>query len=81
MQWITAKICNIFKKRNSLVHANYMGISIKDALYKVFNCILIERFNLWLRPNTEQAGARAGSPGSGVKSQNVKGKRIVSQET
>ena len=59
-QWHLAKICSIFKKGNPLLPANYRGISILDALYKVYDSILAERFNLWYIPDVEQAGAQAG---------------------
>ena len=59
-QWALAKMCNIFKKGNPLIPSNYRGISILDALYKVYDSILAERFNLWFKPDVEQAGAQAG---------------------
>lgn len=60
VQWYLAKMCNIFKKGDPLNPANYRGISILDALYKVYDSILADRFNLWYKPDVEQAGAQAG---------------------
>ena len=60
VQWYLAKMCNIFKKGDPRNPANYRGISILDALYKVYDSILADRFNLWYKPDVEQAGAQAG---------------------
>ena len=52
-QWALAKMCNIFKKGDPLIPANYRGISILDALYKVYDSILAERLNLWFKPDVQ----------------------------
>ena len=59
-QWSFAKVFTIFKKGNALDTNNYRGISIQNALAKVYDGILNYRFVQWFKPDDEQAGGRQG---------------------
>jgi hypothetical protein len=58
--WSFAKVFSIFKKGNRLSPENYRGISILNALAKLYDLILCKRFTLWYRPREEEAGAQKG---------------------
>ena len=58
--WNDAKVFNIFKKGERLLPANYRGISILNALPKLYDSILSQRLSLWYKPSQEQAGASKG---------------------
>jgi hypothetical protein len=58
--WTQAKVFSIFKKGNRLSPENYRGISILNALAKLYDLVLAKRFILWYTPREEQAGAQKG---------------------
>jgi hypothetical protein len=58
--WCLSKIFVIFKTGLLTDPNNYRGISITDALPKLYDGILNARFGLWYRPCCEQAGAQVG---------------------
>ena len=58
--WSYAKVFNIHKKGNKLCPQNYRGISILNAIAKVYDLVLCNRFTLWYQPREEQAGAQKG---------------------
>ena len=59
-QWEGAKVFTIYKKGEPMDPGNYRGITIMSALAKLYDMVLNKRFNLWYKPNTEQAGAQKG---------------------
>lgn len=58
--WNKARVMNIYKKGNRLSPGNYRGISIMNAMVKLYDMVLAERFSLWYKPHEEQAGAQKG---------------------
>ena len=58
--WSYAKVFNIYKKGGNLQPENYRGISILNALAKLYDIVLAKRFTLWYAPREEQAGAQKG---------------------
>ena len=55
-----AKVFNIFKKGERLQPSNYRGISILNALAKLYDTVLSMRLQLWYTPLEEQSGATKG---------------------
>ncbi len=39
---------------------NYRGISIMNAMAKIYDMVINARFNLWHKPRIEQSGAQKG---------------------
>ena len=60
IQWAVAKVFNIFKKGDRLDPGNYRGISIMNALSKLYDMILSRRLQLWYKATFQQAGAQKG---------------------
>ena len=60
VQWAIAKVFNIYKKGDRLDPGNYRGISVMEALAKLYDMILSKRLQLWYSPTPEQAGAQKG---------------------
>ena len=58
--WSTARLFVIFKKGLVADTNNYRGISVGDALPKLYDAILNSRMVAWSKPYPEQAGAQAG---------------------
>jgi hypothetical protein len=58
--WCLSKMFVIFKKGLLSDTNNYRGISVTDALPKLYDGILNQRFSMWYKPCPEQAGAQAG---------------------
>ena len=58
--WSQARVVNIYKKGDRLQPQNYRGISVMNAMAKLYDMILAERFVLWYKPHEEQAGAQQG---------------------
>ena len=58
VSWIRAKIFTIFKKGNKTDPHNYRGISVTNAIAKLYDMVLCERLYQWFRPFREQAGAQ-----------------------
>ena len=58
--WATSKLIMLFKKGPRLVCGNYRGISVIDALAKLFDYLLNNRLCAWIQPDREQAGAQPG---------------------
>lgn len=58
--WQEARVISIYKKGDRLKPENYRGISIMNALAKLYDLILSRRFIQWYRPSEEQAGAQRG---------------------
>ena len=48
----------LFKKGAKADCGNYRGISLMDAIAKLFDSILNRRLSLWFTPDREQAGAQ-----------------------
>ena len=60
VSWATSKLIMLFKKGSRMVCGNYRGISIIDALAKLFDYLLNNRLCMWIKPDREQAGAQPG---------------------
>ena len=60
VSWSTAKLTMIFKKGNRLLPENYRGISVVNAVAKLYDLVLCARLERWYRPHREQAGAQRG---------------------
>lgn len=58
VSWVRAKIFTIFKKGSKTDPHNYRGISVTNAIAKLYDTILCERLYQWFRPYREQAGAQ-----------------------
>ena len=56
--WIRAKIFVLFKKGDRTNPNNYRGISVINAIAKLYEMILCERLSQWFKPDREQAGAQ-----------------------
>ena len=59
-QWCIARMFMIFKKNARLEPSNYRGISIINALAKLYDMVLNARFIKWFKPQYEQAGSQKG---------------------
>ena len=60
LAWIRAKVFMIFKKGDRLNKSNFRGISVINAIAKLFNMVFCERLLLGFAPFQEQAGAHRG---------------------
>ena len=60
VQWAVAKVFNIFKKGCRLSPGNYRGISIMNALAKLYDMVLCRRLQMWYRCYFQQAGSQKG---------------------
>ena len=58
MAWSVAKLIMLFKKGARLDCNNYRGISIMDAIAKIYDYVLNNRLILWYKVCREQAGAQ-----------------------
>ena len=58
--WTTANLFTIHKKGLRSIPSNYRGISVINALAKVYDMVLCARLTQWFTPLREQAGAQAG---------------------
>ena len=58
--WTEAKVFTIFKKGEKLQPSNYRGISVLNALAKLYDSVLSARLQLWYKPLEEQSGATKG---------------------
>ena len=61
--WTTAKLRMLFKKGLLTDCNNYRGISIMNAVAKIYDYVLNNRQMAWYRPCHEQAGL---NPNEGV---------------
>ena len=59
LSWVPAKLIMIFKKGYVLDCDNYRGISIINAIAKIYDYVLNNRLMLWYKPHREQAGAQS----------------------
>ena len=59
-EWCFARLFTIYKKGDPMLPSNYRGISILNALCKVYDSILNRRLTRWFKPQPEQAGAQEG---------------------
>ena len=57
--WAAAKLIMLFKKGARLDCNNYRGISIMNAVAKIYDYVLNNRLILWYKVCREQAGAQA----------------------
>ena len=57
--WSSAKLIMIFKKGLRSSCNNYCGISIINAVAKIYDYVLNNRLTTWYTPCREQAGAQA----------------------
>ena len=60
VSWSRAKLFMLFKRGNRKDPNNYRGISVINAIAKLFDMILCNRLELWFKPYREQAGAQKG---------------------
>ena len=60
LSWAIAKLFMIFKKGDRLKPSNYRGISVINAIAKLYGMVLNARFAEWYKPSPEQSGAQAG---------------------
>ena len=60
LQWAVAKVFNIFKKGFRLDPGNYRGISIMNALAKLYDMVLCRRLQIWYKCCFQQAGSQKG---------------------
>ena len=58
MLWSGGKIFNIFKNGDRKDPEKYRGISVANAIVKLFDMVLCNRISLWFQPSREQAGAQ-----------------------
>ena len=58
--WSAAKLIMLFKKGAKLDCNNYRGISIINAIAKIYDYVLNNRLILWYKVCREQAGAQSG---------------------
>ena len=56
--WSSAKLIMIFKKGLHSVCGNYRGISVINAIAKIYDYVLNNRLTAWYIPCREQAGAQ-----------------------
>lgn len=57
--WMRAKLFTVFKRGNRSDPNNYRGISVINAITKLYDMVLCHRLSLWFRPYREQAGAQS----------------------
>ena len=57
--WASAKLIMIFKKGMRNDCNNYRGISVINAISKIYDYVLNNRLLLWYKPCREQAGAQS----------------------
>ena len=60
LEWALARMFMIYKKGERLQPSNYRGISIINAITKIYDMVLNNRFIKWYKPRSEQAGAQKG---------------------
>ena len=60
LEWALARMFMIYKKGDRLFPSNYRGISIINAIAKIYDMVLNNRFIKWYKPRSEQAGAQKG---------------------
>ena len=58
--WTKSKLITIYKKGQRENCDNYRGISLMDSIGKVYDSILTNRLQQWMKPDREQAGAQKG---------------------
>jgi hypothetical protein len=58
--WEEANLYAIYKKGDAKLCSNYRGITVMNAIAKLYDKVLAARFELWYRPLPEQAGAQKG---------------------
>ena len=56
--WMYARLMMLFKKGDKLSCDNYRGISIINAIAKIYDYVLYNRLSEWFKPDREQAGAQ-----------------------
>ena len=56
--WTRAKMFTIFKKGDRVNPSNYRGISVANAIAKLYDMVLCQRLYHWFTPFREQAGAQ-----------------------
>lgn len=56
--WIRAKVLPIFKKGDKSNTDIYRGISVMNSIAKLYEMVLCERLNHWLKPDREQTGVQ-----------------------
>jgi hypothetical protein len=59
-EWCLSKLITIYKKGDKMNVDNYRGISIMNALAKLYDSVLNYRLSQWCKPLPEQAGAQKG---------------------
>ena len=59
LAWTKAKLSMLFKKGDSLDTGNYRGISVIDAIAKLYDYIINNRLMKWYTPQREQAGGQS----------------------
>ena len=57
-QWTYAKLSMLFKKGATLCCDSYRGISVINAISKVYDYLLCNRLRKWFTSDREQAGAQ-----------------------
>ena len=60
VSWAKAKLFMLFKRGNRKDPNNYRGISVINSIAKLFDMVLCNRLELWLKSYREQAGAQKG---------------------
>ena len=60
LQWTIARMFMTYKEGQRLEPANYRGISIVNAISKVYDMVLNNRLVFWYTPSQEQSGAQKG---------------------
>ena len=58
--WLFANLHIIFKKGSKTLCDNYRGISLINAMSKIYDYVLYNWLRQWFIPEREQAGAQAG---------------------
>ena len=58
--WLFANLHIIFKKGSKTLCDNYRGISLINAMSKIYDYVLYNRLRQWFIPEREQAGAQEG---------------------
>jgi hypothetical protein len=58
--WTKSKLITIYKKGPRENCDNYRGISLMDSIGKLYDAILTNRLQQWMKPDREQAGAQKG---------------------
>ena len=60
LEWASAKLIMLFKKGLHMDCNNYRGISVINAISKIYDYVLNNRLILWYTACREQAGAQSG---------------------